>query len=75
MRVPVMQIRQMRMAVLERFVPVRVRMRRWPFAAAVRMLMMHIVRMQMPVRQRFMLMSVPVPLGEGEPGGCSHQQK
>lgn len=43
---PVMQIRQVRMAVPEGGVPVRVRMRFEPLVAAVRMPMVRIVQMQ-----------------------------
>ena len=49
MPVPVMQIRQMRMAVRDRFVPVRVRLRCRPFVAAMRVLMMRTVRVHVPV--------------------------
>jgi len=75
MGMPVVQIRQVRMAVRERRVPVRVRMRLRPLAAGVRMLMMRVVSVQVFVRQRFMRMRVPVPFGKREPGGCKHQRK
>ena len=55
--------------------PVRVRMRLRPLVAAVRMLMMRIVRVQVLVRQRFMRMRVPVAFGQREPGGGEHEQE
>jgi hypothetical protein len=75
MRMPVMQVRQVRMAVRKGLVLVRVSMRLGPFVAAVRMLMVRIVRMQVFVPKGFMPMRVRVLLGEREPGGRKHQQE
>ena len=72
---PVMQIRQVRMAVRERLVLVRVRMRLGSLVAAVRMLMVRVVRMQVPVLQGFVPVRVPMLLGEHQPGRNEHQQK
>lgn len=72
---PVMQVRQVRMAVRERFVRVRVRMRLGPLVAAVRMLMVRVVGVHVYVHELFMFMRVPVAFREHQPGGHDHQQE
>ena len=75
MRMPVMQVRQMRMAMLDRLVPVRVRVRLGSFVAAVGMLVVRVVGVQVLVREVFMHMRVPMLLAEHQPGGRYHQRE
>ena len=75
MLVPVMQVRQMRMGMGQRwmFMPVRVRL--GPLVAAVRVLVVLVVDVTMIVSHIFVLVLVGMLLGQYEPRGGNHQCK
>ena len=64
MTMAVVRIRSVRMRVLEWLVLVRVAVRLGPLVAAMGVLMVLVVRVQMLVRQRVVPVPVRVPLGQ-----------
>ena len=76
MSVPVMDVRIMRMRVDQRFMPVWMRMRlaRW-IARGVGMPVMLVVRVEVVVLRRLVLVFVFVPLGEVQHHASAHEYR
>lgn len=76
MFVLMMDIGVVRVAVRQRFVCVRMRVRLAPIPVEiVHMLVMGIVHMAMGMRDRFMSVHMLVAFGQVQPHPCAHQQR
>lgn len=75
MPVAMVQVREVRMAVAQRCMAVRVRMRLGPLLALMLVLMVGIIDVAMLVVRRLVLVLVSMPLGQGKPGAERRQRE